>query len=333
LPNSPAGAERRIASRDLQTYASKKSKNCTQNKVAQMRVTGFFSSFAIALLLSVPGWAADVAKSDLCAVSGVNGKVHALAGGWDADNFDSEEAIAGIASLSIPLGCALGLQIDAGGGQFGDASSVGAGGHLFMRDPSSYLIGIHATYEDWSFEAPALDVNSVKIGAEAELYLGNISLEAWAGYEDTNRTDGDVFGKLTAAFYATDDLRLSAGLRHANDFTTGVLGAEWQMPDMPLSLTAEAQFGEDDYRAIAIGAKFYFGADQKSLIDRHRQDDPDDGLFDFLGSAAAVSCLPGGGEAADDGATMALSEESIEDAVVSTCGAPPEVVMIPTRFE
>ncbi len=260
-----------------------------------MKISGVVSGFAFALLMTLPAWSADVVAPDLCAVSGVNGKLAFEGGAWDANGFNNEELIQGIGSLSMPLGCMFGLQLDAGAGEFGDANSVGVGGHLFMRDPNSYLFGVHATYEDWSFNAPALDVESVKIGAEAELYLGNVSLEAWAGVEDTNRTSSDFFGKLTAAFYVTDDLRLAAGVRHSNDVTSGVIGAEWQMPDMPLALTADAEFGENDYQAFSIGAKFYFGAEQKSLINRHRQDDPDDGLFDFIGGAAGAASVPGGG--------------------------------------
>ena len=292
-----------------------------------MKISGVVSGFAFALLMTLPAWSADVVAPDLCAVSGVNGKLAFEGGAWDANGFNNEELIQGVGSLSMPLGCMFGLQLDAGAGEFGDANSVGVGGHLFMRDPNSYLFGVHATYEDWSFDAPALDVTSWKVGAEGELYLGNISLEAWAGVEDTNRTSTDFFGKFTAAIYATDDLRLSAGIRHASDFTSGVIGAEWQVPDTPLSFTAEGQLGEDDFRSVAIGAKFYFGGTQKSLIDRHRQDDPEDGLFDFLGSAASVGCQPVNSSGSDDEVLSALADGIITDGVVSsTCGAPPQML-------
>ncbi len=253
-----------------------------------MRITGLFASLGIALLVSVPAWAADVTAVDLCAVSGVNGKLAAEGGVWDADGIGSNGQFQGVASLSLPLGCAFGLQFDAGAGTFGEADAVGIGGHFFTRDPNSYLLGVHATYEDWSFDTPMRDVSLVNLGVEGELYLGNISLEAWAGVQDTSRSNADAFGRLTAAFYATPDLRFAVGVRHAHDFTSGVFGAEWQVPEMPLSLTAEAEFGEDDFMSLSAGVKFYFGGDQKALIDRHRQDDPEDGLFDFIGGAAAA---------------------------------------------
>jgi hypothetical protein len=254
-----------------------------------MRISGIVTSFTFALLISVPAWAADVAKTDLCAVSEVNGKVYGEGGLVDADGIDSDGKFQGVGSLSLPLGCQLGMQFDAGAGSFGAADAVGVGGHLFMRDPQSYLFGIHGTYENWDFDDVSDSVDVWHVGAEAEFYFDSLSLEAWAGLQDTSVTNADFFARLTAAAYVTEDLRLAAGLRHSDDFNSGVINGEWQLSSMPLSLTAEAEFGEDSYMALTAGIKFYFGGEQKSLIDRHRQDDPADGLFDFIGAAAGIA--------------------------------------------
>lgn len=253
-----------------------------------MRITALFSGLAFALMTSASAMAADIVAPDLCAVSGFNGKLSAEGGVWDFDNYDSDGQFQGVGSISLPLGCALGFQADVGAATFGDADAFGVGGHLFTRDPSSYLLGVHGTYESWDFDG-GNDLNVYHIGAEGELYLGNISLEAWAGVVDTDETKAKGFAKLTAAYYATDDLRLSVGLRQDGGFSAGVLGAEWQLGSAPLSLTTEAQLGEDDFMSLTAGVKFYFGGPQKSLIDRHRQDDPADGLFDFLGGAASAA--------------------------------------------
>jgi hypothetical protein len=265
-----------------------------------MRYSGIVTGFTFSLLLSVSAMAADVAQPDLCAVSGPNGKLHGQGGMWDADNIGSETQFQGVGSFSLPLGCMFGLQIDGGAASFGDVDALGIGGHVFMRDPTSYLFGLHGTYENWNFDGPVDSVDVLTLGAEAEFYLGNVSLEGWAGLQDTEGSKADVFAKLTAAFYVTDDLRLALGVRHANDFTAGVVNGEWQLTDMPLSLTAEAAIGEDDYKSFNVGVKFYFGGEQKSLINRHRQDDPDDGLFDFIGAAANIAGSGGGG-VVDDG--------------------------------
>jgi hypothetical protein len=263
-----------------------------------MKFTGLFAGFAFSLLSTIPAWAADVAAPELCAVSGPNGKIGIEGGAWDVDGFGSEHSFEGAGSFSLPLGCMFGLQVDAGAGSFGDVDAFGAGAHLFVRDPNAYLLGVHGVYENW-------DVNGLgnqdvwRLGAEAELYAGNFSLEAFAGFQDTDFTGSGFFGKVTAAAYITEDWRVAAGVRVMEDFAYGALSTEWQLPDMPLSLTAEGRYGDDDYKAISIGAKFYFGGPQKALINRHREDDPADGLFDFIGAAGDID-----GEAApivDDG--------------------------------
>jgi hypothetical protein len=282
--------------------------NNTQGVI--MRISGIVTGFTFALMASVPAWAADAPVADLCAVSELNGKIHGEGGLVDADDIDSDAKFQGVASLSLPLGCLLGLQIDAGAGSFGAADALGIGGHLFMRDPQSYLFGIHGTYENWDFDGVSDSVDVFHIGAEAEVYLDNISLEAWAGLQDTSETGSDFFGRLTAAAYVTDDLRLAAGWRHSDDFNSGVINGEWQLSSMPLSMTAEGEFGEDGYMAVTAGIKFYFGGAQKSLIERHRQDDPVDGLFDFIGAAAGMAEKLDGGPVQDGNCNDGTSQDN-----------------------
>jgi len=42
------------------------------------------------------------------------------------------------------------------------------------------------------------------------------------------------------------------------------------------SLFAEGRFGEGDFHGVWAGLRFYFGQKDKSLIRRHREDDPTD---------------------------------------------------------
>ena len=259
-----------------------------------MTRTTLLGGLTFALLATVPAWAADYAAPaeepvvDLCAVSSLNGKIHGQGGVFDADEVDSDGQFQGVGSLSLPLGCMFGAQFDAGAGAFGDFNAIGVGGHVFMRDPSSYLIGIHATFENWDLDDLGDDVGIWRVGPEVELYLGNISLEAWAGIEDGDDIDSSFFARLTAGYYIYEDLRLGVGWRHSNDIDSGVINAEWQLSSMPLSLTAEAELGENDFTSVMGGVKVYFGGSSKALIDRHRQDDPADGLFDFLGGASGL---------------------------------------------
>ena len=55
--------------------------------------------------------------------------------------------------------------------------------------------------------------------------------------------------------------------------------------NLPLSVTADARLGEDGAVSALAGLRFYFGDDGKSLIDRHRQDDPRDRGFDLFAAA------------------------------------------------
>lgn len=233
-----------------------------------MKVSSITVSFAAALLGSVPSWAADLAEPlDVCAVSQPNGKVEA-AGGY-IDDLDDGGRFQGAGSLSFPLGCLFGAQLDVGGGSLNGDGWGGVGGHLFMRDPASYLVGAHVQYENLDGE------DIFRIGPEAELYFGNVTLTAWAGYEDADTLDADVFAAVDISLYATEDLKFSVGYRRFLDIDAAALGAEWQLDlGAPLSLFAEAQLGSDDYSTVLVGARFYFGAPDKSLIQRHREDDP-----------------------------------------------------------
>jgi hypothetical protein len=253
-----------------------------------MRIAGLVSGIAFTLLMAASAQAADI-SSPSCAVSGPNGKVDLEGGMWDADNISKQTQFDGVGSFSMPLGCALGLQIDVGAGDFDVATAMGAGAHLFMRDPSRYLFGLHGTYENWDFDAPFNDVKLWTMSAEAELYMGSFSLEGAAGFEDTNLSSAGFAGRLTAAYYLNDDFRLALGVHQFDKFTTGVAAAEWQMPSMPLAFTLEGQMGEEGYRSATAGLKFYFGSGQKSLINRHREDDPADDLFHNAGAAASAS--------------------------------------------
>ena len=58
----------------------------------------------------------------------------------------------------------------------------------------------------------------------------------------------------------------------------GGAGAEYLLrtSGSPMSVFAKSDFGDDQYNRITGGLKIYFGRDPgKSLIERHRTDDPD----------------------------------------------------------
>jgi hypothetical protein len=147
------------------------------------------------------------------------------------------------------------------------------------------LLGIHAQYIDLSGE------DIFRIGPEAELYLDNITLSAMAGFEDVDSFDtDDVVAQVEAAYYVDDNLKLTAGYRHFLSIDAGAIGLEYQPETLPGSVFVDAMVGSDDYLSVMGGLRFYFGADDKSLKARHREDDP--GHYFNLLARVAEDCVP-----------------------------------------
>lgn len=225
----------------------------------------------------VPEPVAVVPDPQLPAVSGPNGKLSLLGGGFEFD--DEDGAFYGAAgAFSVPLGQALGLQVDGMLTSSDDDLAGGVAGHLFWRDPTKALVGL---YGSWT-SVGGSDVDAYRFGVESEVYLGPISLEGMIGWESLDFDDFDdednLFALADIAFYPTDDLRLSVGYRRWDDRDIAAVGAEYQLPanwgGTSAALFAEGRIGEDDYKAVWGGLRFYFGGESKSLIRRHREDDP-----------------------------------------------------------
>ena len=162
--------------------------------------------------------AADVVEPTCTpAVSQTNGKLEGGAGYSDSDfdGVDGDVSWEAGASLSLPLGCMLGLQLDVGANERYENTQWGGIAHLFTRDPESYLLGVTGGVIDGD------DATLYPVGPEVELYLGNFSLEAWGGYlhvdgDDDNLDTGFVIAD--AAFYLTDDFRVSVGGKIVDDY-------------------------------------------------------------------------------------------------------------------
>jgi hypothetical protein len=246
-------------------------------------VAGMFGSVA---------YAADIATpTTLPAVSGPNGKIE-LGGGWaDIDDFSSDEVFRGGAAFSFPVGDTFGIQADLTALDVFGETAVGGALHAFTRDPNSYLLGAYGGYVD---AGPA---NIWYVGPEAELYLDNISIEAVGGYMDVSTIGSEFYAVGTLALYATDNLRLSVGASTVANFESANVGLEWFMGDtgLPASLTLDGRLGEDGFSSVMAGLNFYFGGEDKSLIRRHREDDPRLRFFDIFNAGLIGSGTLGEG--------------------------------------
>ena len=237
--------------------------------------------------------AADVeTNTALPAVSAPNGKVE-IGGGWaDIDSLSSDEIFRGGAAFSFPVGDMFGIQADLTALDAFGETAIGGAVHAFTRDPNSYLLGVYGGYVD---AGPA---NIWYVGPEAELYLDNISIEAVGGYMDISNGVGSEFYAVgTVALYATDNLRLQVGASTVAGFASANAGLEWFMGDtgIPASLTVDGRIGEDGFSSVMAGLSLYFGGEDKSLIRRHREDDPRLRFFDIFNAgvlgADGVLCL------------------------------------------
>src|SRR5262245_7692921 len=237
--------------------------------------------------------AADIVEeTPSCAVSAFNGKAEAGAGYADRKGEDGDFAFEAGGSLSFPLGCMFGLQLDVGLLDKLDDTQYGGIAHLFIRDPESYLFGVTGGVIDGD------NFTLIPVGPEIELYLGNISLEAWGGYLNIDPDDGNNkdsgFVIADAAFYMTDDFRVSLGGKIVDDYEGIRAGFEYKFSDSPISLYGKAEYGDEDYFIALGGLKFYFGGEDKSLIRRHREDDPRNRTLDLFESGFSAGDHPYG---------------------------------------
>lgn len=267
-------------------------------KYSALNITG-----VLATLLSIQGAvAADLILSPvpiedqqvnytLPAVSGPNGKWEFALG----PSGPGPISVRGAGSVSLPVGERFGVQFDAA--VSGSASGWLAGGamHAFTRDPDRYLFGMASAV----VRGPTGTLGVV--GAEAELYMDDFSLEAWAGVAgidyDVLPDVAGFFLMADAAYYFTDDLRASVGVSHLLGVNGLRLGMEYQLSEwsMPVSVTADARLNTDGSYSLMAGLKGYFGGEEKSLKDRQRQDDPPNRVLSlFTASGGLLSKTPDG---------------------------------------
>jgi hypothetical protein len=252
---------------------------------------------------------ATSAAEDACpvAVDGVNAELAGL-GGSAAD----KDLYGATGILAFPLGCGVGGQIDAVAASF-DSRFLGAiGGHLFWRDPAKGLLGLYGSYTNWDKFG---GVGIAHIAPEAEWYLGRWSVRGVAGVEFGNSASGiqngflqtyavktRFFDQINVAYYLTDNFKAFVGHRYLTGKHALALGAEYGFPlrnGVMAALFAEGRIGEGKFHGVWGGLRFYFGHSDKTLIRRHREDDPVDwGASEFGGTTNGFNQTPvitGGG--------------------------------------
>jgi hypothetical protein len=255
-----------------------------QGQLSMINFKSLSLLFLAGTFMSSAALAADMDTAMTRAVSAPNGKIE-LGGGWaDLDVYSPDNTFYGAASFSMPLGDTFGFQADlAVDNAFGLTAIAGAA-HVFTRDPNSYLLGAYGGYADFG------NATGAWIGPEAELYLDKVSFEGTAGLINVMPNSGGSQNKLFAfgdfGFYATDNFRLTVGASSIAGFESAHAGMEWLMGNsgLPISFKTDAQFGENNYYNVTAGISIYFGGESKTLIKRHREDDPKNRGLDIFQS-------------------------------------------------
>ncbi len=233
-------------------------------------------------VLSTPALSADTDFTTMPAISEFNGKFDFGGGAAGSTLLGNTAEFYGAGSLSIPIGERIGFQADFAATNAFGKTSIGGAAHLFTRDPKTFLFGAMGGYANFG------NATGAWIGPEAELYLDQVSIESKAGYIHVQPNVGVATDKFYAiadlGFYATDDLRFTVGAGTVADFKTAHLGMEWMLTDigMPVSLKANGIIGDDNFYSASAGISFYFGGQSKTLIRRHREDDPPNGVLDIF---------------------------------------------------
>jgi hypothetical protein len=237
------------------------------------------------------------------AVDGFNAKWEALGG-----TLSHRSLYGSRMALSTPLADQWGLQVD---GHFGSLDHRAFGTiapHLFWRNPTQGLIGLYASHTHWDQFG---GVHVTQVAGEGEAYIGRFTLQGIAGVEFGNSVTsiaqsfasvppaGGVFGAAGVAttntflegfdvktrffdqvnlkYYFTDNVAGYVGHRYLGGKNALAVGAEAALPfgkGVMTSAFVEARTGEGQFNGVWGGLKVYFGQKDKSLMRRHREDDP-----------------------------------------------------------
>lgn len=216
------------------------------------------------------------------AVSDENVKLQLMGGSVDGVHTETASF-----ALAVPAGENFGLQLDGLYGVVGEADVRGGGLHAFWRDSEKALVGLVASY------AEADDIAVTRAGIEAEYYHGKFTVTATGGHQD-----GDIeesgYGTAEIRYYHDDNLVFTIGGSKANDSDLWGGSIEKQLGDDGLSIFIASFVGNEGYDYTVLGVNYYFGED-KSLIRRHREDDPIIALFSsMVGSAKDIVAAAGG---------------------------------------
>lgn len=255
------------------------------------------SAAAADIELAKPSYKAPVLAG--VAVDGVNAKWEVLGG-----SIVNRALYGSRAALSIPLAAQWGLQIDGAFGSLDGRAFGSIAPHLFWRDPSRGLVGLFASHTRWDQFG---GVYVTQVAGEGEAYLGRFTIQGIAGVELGNNAGTSAttitilpaagapglintstltqsydiktrfFDQINLKYYFGDDWAGYIGHRYVGGKNAIAVGAEAAVGlgrGVMASAFVEGRAGESQSHGVFGGLRLYFGQKDKSLIRRHREDDP-----------------------------------------------------------
>ncbi len=251
--------------------------------------------------LTAPAFAADpivyVEEPILAApsVERFSGHIEGYLGGvwFDADFADETEngwIFGGAARANYALtdrwnvqGDLFGESLRIDGSNF---DTLGAGGHVFWRDPNSFAAGVFASV---SSVGSLFGIREYVVGPEAQVYFDNLTLygQLYYGKLDAEEfpIDADIWGaRGVARYFLHDNFKVEGEVGYRTlDFGEGDLDqwtlaaqADYRFDNTPFSVFGRYQFdnysgdGEGDLNShkLLVGFRGTFGADTLKAEDR-----------------------------------------------------------------
>lgn len=244
------------------------------------------------------------------AVDGLNGKLDIFGGAGQSNalSINSIEALSpyatnssgkwngiggAVGTVTVPLGHNFGAQIDLGSGAFGNRANGSGAGHLFWRDPDYGLVGVYGSgiystrgggRTQWNAAAELERyigpiTGKALLGAQGFAYNSSYNSSAYPGLPWNPNQPDRFFDKVSLSYYPIDDLALTIGHIYTRN-TNGIHGeVEYILPqfrggEIAPAVYVQGNYGWNNSSNIMAGLRIYFGNHDKSLIRRHREDDP-----------------------------------------------------------
>ena len=120
------------------------------------------------------------------AVDGVNGRLEGIGGSLDSKSLAGSQG-----AIALPLGGALGFQLDGASGSLQSRAFESVTGHLFARNPFRGLLGAYVNYTNWDQFG---GVHATQAAGEFEAYFGRWTLRGIVGAE---------FGNSASTYFTT----------------------------------------------------------------------------------------------------------------------------------